>query len=349
MAFREHAMGLYVYDTSAKSLKVNYDNNHNLLNTSYDYLFINTVDSLSSEFTKREIEEAKRARLLYINLGRPSMSKFIRLLSNNNIADCPVRPEHARRAQYVFGPDVAGLKGKTTRRAPAHVDDIVPVPVPAFIREWHNNVTLCIDIFYVNGMPFFHSVSRKLQFRTVEDIPSRAYKHLLLCMQNVQNLYKSRNFVVVCVRGHLEFECLRDALIPVRFDPAAKGDHVPEVERPIRTMKEHFRSCIQGLPYEFYTKIMVKSAILNVCRLLNLLPSDTGVSRDISPVTLVCGTSPPRFSDFNIAFGTYAQVHDNNVKSNTPASRTTGGIALRPISSSGAWAFMSLLSGDQII
>jgi len=135
MAFKEHAMGLYVYDASAKSLQVNYNDNHNLLNTSFDYLFINTVDSLSSEFTKREIEEAKQARLLYTNLGRPSMSKFLRLLSNNGISNCPVHPEHAHMARYIFNPDVAGLKGKTTRSTPAHVDDIVTVPVPAFIRE----------------------------------------------------------------------------------------------------------------------------------------------------------------------------------------------------------------------
>jgi len=103
------------------------------------------------------------------------------------------------------------------------------------------------------------------------------------------------------------------------LSPLQKGYHVPEVEQSIRTLKEHFRTTVHGLPYEFYTKIMVKSAIYNVYRLLNLFPSDNGTSKDISPVSIVCGISAPTFSKFDIAFGTYAQVHDNSTKTKLPA------------------------------
>ena len=347
LVFSEHSMGLYVYDSDDHALRIK--NTHKLLKPSYDYMFLNTVALLSSEFTKREVNKAKRAHSLYCRLGRPSLKKFLHLLTNNGIRDCPVLPAHAKRALYLFGPDVATLKGKTTRATPNHVPDHDVIPVPAHIKQWHNDVTLCIDIFFVNGLAFFHSISRNIKFRTVEEIPSRAYKHLLLSVQNILNVYQARDFNVHIIRGDLEFDCLRDALLPIQFQPSAKGEHVPEIERSIRTLKEHFRSSVHGLPYQFYTKLMVRSLVMNVCRLLNSFPSDSGVSDSTSPLSIVCGMPPPCFHDFDLAFGMYAQVHDNNAITNTSTSRTTGAIALRPYNDHGSWAFMSLVMGDQII
>ena len=348
LIFSEHSMGLYVYDSDDSTLHIK--NTHKLLKPSYDYLFLNTVASLSSEFTKREVMEAKQAHSLYCRLGRPSLKKFLHLLTHNGIRNCPVLPAHAKRALYLFGPDVAALKGKTTRATPNHVPDHDVIPVPQHVKRWHNDVTLCIDVFFINGLAFFHSISRNIQFRAVEEIPSRAYKHLLLSVQNILNVYQAREFNVHIIRGDLEFDCLReDAFLPIQFHPAAKGEHVPEIERSIRTLKEHFRSSVHGLPYQFYTKLMVRSLVMNVCRLLNSFPSDSGVSDAISPLSIVCGMPPPSFQDFDLAFGMYAQVNDNNAITNTSTRRTTGAIALRPYNDHGGWAFMSLVTGDQII
>ena len=39
----------------------------------------------------------------------------------NSLKISPVRPEHITNASHVFGPDVAGLEGKTARRVSARV------------------------------------------------------------------------------------------------------------------------------------------------------------------------------------------------------------------------------------
>jgi len=114
-------------------------------------------------------------------------------------------------------------------------------------------------------------------------------------------------------------------------------------------MKDHFRSAVHGLPNEFYTKLMVRSLIFNVCRLLNTFPSVSGVSFTLSPLSIVHGTPPPSYQDFDLTFGAYVQVHDNLAITNTAVSRTTGAIALRPYNDNGGWAFMSLSTGDQVI
>jgi len=45
----------------------------------------------------------------------------------------------------------------------------------------------------------------------------------------------------------------------------------------------------------------------------------------------------------------YVQVHENNDVTNTALSRTTDAIALRPFNEHGGWAFMSLVSGNQVV
>jgi hypothetical protein len=45
--------------------------------------------------------------------------------------------------------------------------------------QHHSDVTLCVDIFYVQGHPFFHTISRKVQFRTVAPVLNRNKATLL--------------------------------------------------------------------------------------------------------------------------------------------------------------------------
>ena len=125
---------------------------------------MNTVEDKELEFTTRQLDDARKAIFLYRRIGRPSVQNFYNLLENNLIRDCPVTSADAKRAEYIYGIDVAVLKGKTKRRRPAPAPTNDLVPVPDHVLKWHSKVTLCIDIFYVNHMPFFHTISRNIGF-----------------------------------------------------------------------------------------------------------------------------------------------------------------------------------------
>ena len=69
-------------------------------------------------------------------------------------------------ALKVLGPNIAVLIGKTVRSHPGPVKlDVFQIPKE--IRELHKQVTLSIDIFYVNKIPFLVTLSRVLCFVTV--------------------------------------------------------------------------------------------------------------------------------------------------------------------------------------
>jgi hypothetical protein len=94
---------------------------------------------------------------------------------------------------------------------------------------------------------------------------------------------------------------------------------------------------------------MVKEIVKKENHALNSLPWESGVSQDMSPLSIVTGLPPPDYHDMRLEFGSYVQVHLNNVPSNTMKSRTVGAIALTPTGGRrGEYNFMSLATGANV-
>ena len=155
MFFKEIANGLYVYDASNDIQK----KDNSILKPNCEYSLVSTVKQNEQNFTPREIRAAQAAIKLLHKIGRPSYQTYTYMLENNFIRDCPVTVLDAKRAVAIYGKDVGSLKGKTKRLRPKHTTNVNLTPLPDFILKWHINVTLCIDIFYINQMPFFHAIS----------------------------------------------------------------------------------------------------------------------------------------------------------------------------------------------
>jgi len=144
MKFIKYRSGLYYHDAAAA---VQPNSNKNVI----DYSFVSTVANNKAQFTRCEIEGADKARALYRKIGRPYQQQFEQILAKNLIRNCPVTVDDAKRALLIYGPDVAARKGKTTKDPSQYVPTFNPVQVPGFILQHHSDVTLCVDIFYVQG------------------------------------------------------------------------------------------------------------------------------------------------------------------------------------------------------
>ena len=64
-------------------------------------------------YTNNDYLHALRACELQITVGRPSTTTFVDLLKRNGIANYPVTLADVEAAEYIFGPDMGSLKGKT--------------------------------------------------------------------------------------------------------------------------------------------------------------------------------------------------------------------------------------------
>ena len=112
-----------------------------------------SVKDNKSDFTSREIARAKKARDLYHGLGVPSVKDFKAIIRMNAIKDNPITMEDVDIAEKIYGPSISSMKGKTTRQAPSPVVSSV-VPVPTALYQKHAKISLCVDVYKINGIVF---------------------------------------------------------------------------------------------------------------------------------------------------------------------------------------------------
>ena len=152
-------------------------------------------------------------------------------------------------------------------------------------------------------------------------------------------------FEVADIHADKEFECLRETFGNVALEICGPDEHVPEVERSIRTMKETMRATAHGLPYRWIPKLMVVELVAMATRCLNRFPRDDGVSDHMSPHSIMNGRARMDYNKIPLEFGSYVQLLDCSM--NTIRSHTIGTIALNPMGDdTRTYRFMSLKTGQ---
>ena len=180
-------------------------------------------------------------------------------------------------------------------------------------------------------------------------LPNRKITSILKGIKKVKDIYAKRGFRVTLGMMDNEFEHLRADFVNLglELNVVANDEHVPEVERYVRTIKERTRSVYNVLPYKRMPARMLVEMVKASVFWLNTFPSSDGVSDTMSPRLLIVGFNVDYAKHCKLEFGTYAQVHEDH--DNSMATRTTGAIALRPTGNAqGGYYFMSLTTGRRL-
>jgi Reverse transcriptase (RNA-dependent DNA polymerase) len=308
-------------------------------------VFVTTVESNKSKFSQRDYLRALEARKLLCKIGRPSQKTFLHILDKNLLPNCPVTHRDALNAQIIFGPDLGSLKGKTVRQSTIPIQPVLN-DLPLEIMSQYRDVTLTGDIFFVNKIMFLVTRSRHIQFSTVETIPNRKPETVLKALLNVRNVYRRRGFNITHLLFDGEYECLRGDMgsVQITLNTASNDEHVPDIERFIRTLKERTRAIYNTLPFKKMPDRLVIEMICACNFWLNSFPPVSGISTTLSPRAIVTGSSIDYNRHCQLEFGAYVQTHEDH--DNTMATRTVGGIALRPTGNDqGGYYFFSLATG----
>jgi hypothetical protein len=95
---------------------------------------------------------------------------------------------------------------------------------------------------YVNGIPMLVTVSRNIRFATVEALPNHNIKTLVNAIKNVVTVYRRASFIITMTLMDGEFEPMRGDLSDISpgitLNETANDEHVGDIERFIRTLKE---------------------------------------------------------------------------------------------------------------
>jgi hypothetical protein len=124
------------------------------------------------------------------------------------------------------------------------------------------NVTISIDIMFVNAVPFLVAISTDLKIGHAVPVTSMHDTEVSQALKCIVARYDWRGFSVKQVRADEEFYKLQ-GLVNVDFDLAATDDHEPSIERFIRNVKNSRRSQYNMLPFRYVPKAVVRHLVLN--------------------------------------------------------------------------------------
>jgi hypothetical protein len=117
----------------------------------------------------------------------------------------------------------------------------------------------------------------------------------------------------------------------VAINTTAAREHVSDIERCIRTIKDRCRSVLSELPYKkFLPDIFIVHLLKFVVLWLNAFPSDNGVSTEFSPREIVIGLRLDYAKHCKACFGAYVEASQDPDVSNTTDDRTAPCIVLGP-------------------
>ena len=243
LKFEEVKSGLYL-------LRNNNDTNKKIS----AYSFLTLVKSNKENFTSREVKCVDMVKKFRKHLGYPGYKRYFRLLETNYFIDCPLTVDDAKRALHIYGPDIESLKGKRTRAKASKIIDGQRVEIPNSIKDLHPHIHLSVDYFFVQGIAFLHSISRGYNMRTIEHHSKFKKKYtkkdMLAGIKKCINMYHARGLTVVQLNGDNEFSCIEEEIRPTRLNTVAAGEHVGDIERSGRTVKECTRCHVYRNPYE---------------------------------------------------------------------------------------------------
>jgi hypothetical protein len=143
------------------------------------------------------------------------------------------------------------------------------VAIPNDFYKMHKMVTITADVMFVGGIPFLVTYSRGIKFRTAEFVVKRTAKLLAKSLTKVLMLYARGGFIVNLALMDKEFDAVKEYVPFLEVNTTAAREHVGEIERSIRTVKERTRCATSEFPFQSIpTKVLIYT-VYNVCMWLN--------------------------------------------------------------------------------
>ena len=194
----------------------------------------------------------------------------------------------------------------------------------------------------------FHSISRRIDYRTVSFPLSRLKASIVNELKDIYKIYNARGFKITDIHADNEFQKVQNEVLPARLQLCGTDDHVPEIERSVQTQKNENRTVCHAMPYKCLPRIMIREIIKQGNAFLNAFGSKDSVGDGLTPRNIIDNLPHVDYNDLKFELGQYVQLHIQEKITNTMKSRTIGAIVLGPRNIRGRYNYMSLETGAQI-
>ena len=169
---------------------------------------------------------------------------------------------------------------------------------------------------------------------------------LLDAVKKIQQVYHRRGFEIAHLLMDGQFEPIHGDLssLGITLNTVANDEHVPEVERYIRTLKEQTHATYNMLPFKQMPSRLIIEMVYTANLWLNMFPHPNGISQMMSPQAILTGHHIEYATHCQLEFGEYVQTHEEHDNSMQP--RTIGSLSLWPMGNvQGGYFFFRLTTG----
>jgi hypothetical protein len=126
------------------------------------------------------------------------------------------------------------------------------------------------------------------------------------------------------------------------LNTTAASEHVGDIKRRIRVIKEHSRGILCTLPYTKFPQIMLVHLLHHVIMWLNNFPVKNEVSDQYSPHEIILGHKLNFKQHCRAPFSSYCEVHEDNSPTNSTKSRGIPAICIGPTGNiQGTYSFLT--------
>jgi len=306
-----------------------------------------TAEQKEEMYTKREVRKALEAGEFLKALGYPTLKEALNIVRDGNVRNVPHTVEDVRRFFTIYGPQVPGIRGRTTK---ARLNNMAEEDGGAKMQVTHQELTA--DVMHVGSQKLLVSVSKPLGITMIQTVPSLSSDTLERALQAHLNTLRSRGFEGrrVYVDPHKSLVALQGSFPGTEIDVSGAADHLNMVDTKIRRLKETMRAVLAGLPYKLPMERLKDLALYAVSRMN--LKSTEGLASNESPRVRFTGVKPDYSKEFGLAFGDYVEAYNPRCegKSNDVTTpRTEPCIALYPSANrNGSWIMYNLSSKSHV-
>ncbi len=146
-----------------------------------------------------------------------------------------------------------------------------------------------------------------------------------------------------------EFESVREHVPSVDMNTPAAAEHIAEIERRIRYIKERAQCILCTLSYPALPTHMLIHLLHFVVMWLNNFPSAMGISTQYSPRELIVRDCLDYKKHCQALFGSYCEAHEENTPTNSMLTHGSPSICLGPTGNcQDSYFFFSLVTGQVI-
>ena len=143
-------------------------------------------------------------------------------------------------------------------------------------------------------------------------------------------MYMSCGFIVQHMFMDGQFQHMENQItgLGITLNICSRKEHVSEIERNIRTVKERVRGVYNNLPFKKMPRRLIIELVKCCIFWLNAIHPSTSIAPNMSPRTILTSKTINYNTHCVHEFGSYVQTHEEH--DNSMRTQTIGVLALRP-------------------